>query len=151
MARANQEHEEQGTHLFEPLTIMPAQYFTALRRRAARHGEKRLMIAILEDAVAVYLGHREPTTSKRRRLFRDTERWLRSRDTTWVFSFERICEMLDLDPAWIRRGLRRRREALTGVPSPLVPVHLPPARRRGVTTLATPAQNEQHERRAAVA
>ena len=76
MALANKDHDEQLNHLFEPLTIMPTQYFTALRRRAARHGEKRLMIAILEDAVAVYLGHREPTTSKRRRLFRDTERWL---------------------------------------------------------------------------
>lgn len=151
MARPNVENDEQLNHLFEPLTIMPAQYFTALRRRAARHGEKRLMIAILEDAVAVYLGHREPTTSKRRRLFRDTERWLRSRDKTWIFSFERICEMLDLDPAWIRRGLRRRREAITGMPSPLVPVHLPPSPRRGMAAMSArrPVADEA-ERRAAV-
>jgi hypothetical protein len=89
--------------------MLPVQFFTALSRRNARNGEKRLMIAILEDAAAVYCKHREPTTSKGRRLFRDTQRWLQSSDKKWIFSFERICEALDLDPSYLRRGLRMRR------------------------------------------
>ena len=110
MTRPTTDLEDRLPTLFEPHTLLPVQFFTHLARRNARNGEKRLMIAILEDAVAVYCKHREPTTSKGRRLFRDTQRWLQSDDKTWIFSFERICETLDLDPQWIRRGLRVKRE-----------------------------------------
>ncbi len=112
MTRPTADIEDKLPHLFEPHTMLPVQFFTGLARRNARNGEKRLMIAILEDAVAVYCKHRDPTTSKARRLFRDTQRWLQSDDRQWIFSFERICEALDLDPQWIRRGLRMRRASV---------------------------------------
>ena len=30
-------------------------------------------------------------------------RWVRSNDTAWPLSFLRVCELLQLDPAWVRR------------------------------------------------
>jgi hypothetical protein len=92
--------------LFEPYTVLPVQYFTRLQRSAAWTGEQRLMAAILEDAVAVCSKTNAPKTSKGRQVLRETLRWLRSNDRTWMFSFLRVCDMLDLDASAIRRGIR---------------------------------------------
>ena len=68
-------------------------------RRPWRHqvGELRLMAAVLEDAVNIL--RKRP----RSRAGREAREWLASRDTTWPFAFERICEALDLDSSNIRR------------------------------------------------
>lgn len=100
--------------LFEPNTLLPSQFFTALQRRSARTPEQRLMFAILFDAVSVYCRERDPATSKERRILRETQRWITSNDRTWVFSFLRVCEALDLDASYIRRGLRDLRANRTG-------------------------------------
>jgi hypothetical protein len=34
--------------------------------------------------------------------------WLTSTDRGWPFSFENICEALDMDPGTVRRQLERR-------------------------------------------
>ncbi len=109
MTRLTTEPEERLSGLCEPHIVLPVQFFTRLQRTAAWTGEQRLMAAILEDAVAVCCRPTVPTTSKARHLLRETLRWLRSNERTWMFSFLRICEALDLDPAAIRRGVRIRR------------------------------------------
>jgi len=95
--------------LFEPHIILPVQFFTQLQRSSAWTGEQRLMAAILDDAIAICCKPNPPTTSKGRTLLRETLRWVRSNDCRWIFSFLRICEMLDVDPSAIRRGIRIRR------------------------------------------
>ncbi|HKA28316.1 MAG TPA: hypothetical protein VKH82_02995 [Candidatus Binatia bacterium] len=95
--------------LFEPHIILPVQFFTQLQRSSAWTGEQRLMAAILDDAIAICCKPNPPTTSKGRTLLRETLRWVRSNDRRWIFSFFRICEMLDVDPSAIRRGIRIRR------------------------------------------
>jgi len=106
MKRLTSDMEEKLPGLFEPHLILPVQYFTRLQRSAAWTGELRLMAAILEDAVAVCSKRETPKTSKARHVLRETLRWLRSNDRTWMFSFLRICEILDMDPSAIRRGIR---------------------------------------------
>ena len=112
--------EERLPGLFEPHTILPVQFFTRFQRGAAWTGEQRLMAAILEDAVAVCCKPNPPKTSKGRTVLREGLRWLRSNDRKWTFSFLRICEMLDLDPTAIRRGVRIRR----GEEQPPTPIHI---------------------------
>ena len=34
-------------------------------------------------------------------------RWVRSNDTAWPLSFLRVCELLQLDAAWVRQTVRR--------------------------------------------
>ena len=93
----------------EPRAMMPAQWFTQRERRNAQSSIRRLMYAILEDAVSVYTS--EVRSSRQSRTFQQTRRWIDSNDRTWVFSFLRICEALDLDPDYIRRGVRMRAAA----------------------------------------
>ena len=90
----------------EPRALMPAQFFTQRERRNAQSSIRRLMYAILEDAVNVYTS--EVRSSRQSRTFQQTRRWIDSNDKAWVFSFLRICEALDLDPEYIRRGVRAR-------------------------------------------
>jgi hypothetical protein len=67
--------------------------------RPWRHhvGELRLMAAVLEDAVNIL--RKRP----RSRAGREAREWLASRDTSWPFAFERICDALDLDADSVRR------------------------------------------------
>jgi hypothetical protein len=110
MTQAATQLENGLPRLFEPNTLLPSQFFTALQRRSARTPEQRLMFAILFDAVSVYCRERDPVTSKERRLLRETTRWITNNDRMWVFSFLRICDALDLDATYIRRGLRDLRD-----------------------------------------
>jgi hypothetical protein len=97
--------DEQLARLFTPHLVLPEQYFDGDRRRPM-DGERRLLLAILEDAVQIYCKGSIASAGRNRRLFREAERWVESRDRRWVFSFERICDALDLDADYIRRGLQ---------------------------------------------
>ena len=46
--------EEKVSSLFQPDTLLPAQYFETFRRKSHLEPEKRLMLAVLEDAVACF-------------------------------------------------------------------------------------------------
>lgn len=138
MMRLTLENDERLPNLIEPHTILPVQFFTRLQRGTTWTGEQRLMAAILEDAIAVCSKATQPNTSKGRTLLRETLRWVRSNDRTWVFSFLRICETLDLEPSAIRRGLRIRRGE-----------ELPGAAHCGPPAVESPAEDEVPRRAAA--
>jgi hypothetical protein len=102
--------DERLPGLFEPDTLLPIQYFEAMRRKHALEGEKRLILSVLEDAVECYMKCIESTTNKGQRLFRDAEDWINLEDKRWVFSFDNVCEMLDINPEYMRAGLRTWKE-----------------------------------------
>jgi len=79
------------------------------RGPAERSGEYRLILAILEDAVILYLKGASGSTVSANDV-RGAGAWLRSRDRSSPFAFECICELLDFDSDSIRRGLRALRE-----------------------------------------
>jgi hypothetical protein len=84
---------------------------TIVQRTIPLERERRLVLAILEEAVRSYQHYAFSTTRRGRRLFGETCEWFDSQDNTWIFSFENICYALDLDPDHIREGLARwRRE-----------------------------------------
>jgi hypothetical protein len=90
---------------FEPDTLLPIQFFGALRRKTQIDGERRLMIAVLEDAVHCYMKHARATDPRTRQLFSDAEEWIMASDRSWFFSFENVCDTLDLNPDYVREGL----------------------------------------------
>jgi len=98
--------EDRVQELFQPDTLLPSQYFDRIRRRATFDGERRLMVAILEDAVDVYRKQAGARDRKRRQLFADAEAWIESSDMSWIFSFQNICDMLGIDAGYLRNGLR---------------------------------------------
>ena len=83
--------------------VLPAQFFVA------RHGKeqslRRLMIAVLEDAIRTYQRYVCAETRHGRRLFRDAEAWLMEPDDSSPLRFESVCGVLDLDPGYVRRWL----------------------------------------------
>ncbi len=98
--------DEKLPGLFEPDTLLPIQYFEAMRRKHLLEGEKRLVLSVLEDAVECFMKCIDSSTNKGQRLFRDAEEWINLEDKKWVFSFDNVCEMLDVNPEYLRRGLR---------------------------------------------
>ena len=63
--------------------------------------EKRLLFAILLDAVECfqkYAGHED------NRLFKETEEWIFEDDHGWAFSFINICDALEINPLYLRKG-----------------------------------------------
>ena len=69
--------------------------------------EKRLMLAVLEDAVSDFQKYATATSGRGRRLFANAEVWLRSSADDQPLAFQSICQALALDPSFIRAGLQR--------------------------------------------
>jgi hypothetical protein len=106
-------------HLFTCGSLVPAQFFLPAQRSLVYwKGEQRLLFAVLQDAVACWFRYRDATTPRGRRLFGETVAWFESPATNWLYAFERICEILALDPDYIRRGLRGWRSGVS-IPSTL--------------------------------
>jgi hypothetical protein len=71
-------------------------------------GSRALMRAILQDAVLCLNGYgTEVKSGQRARAAAQAFRWIASRDVTWIFSFESICHVLDIDPGFLRARLLR--------------------------------------------
>jgi len=100
------ERKEYG--VFEIDVVLPLQFFTARQRQA--EGEQRLMLAILNEAVDCFQKNAFATNQRRNRLFREAHDWVMS-DAKHPFSFRHICDVFGLDVGYLRRGLRRWREA----------------------------------------
>jgi len=92
----------------QPSLFKPDTSFDPQCRKAP---EQKLMLAILEDAVSRfqnYFAARDKIGTSR---FREAEEWiLLQGKSDWLFSFDNICETLDLNPGYIREGLLRWRD-----------------------------------------
>jgi len=102
--------DERLPGLFEPDTLLPIQYFEAMRRKHLLEGEKRLVLSVLEDAVECFMKCIDSATNKGQRLYRDADEWINLEDKQWVFSFDNVCDMLDINPEYMRRGLKGWKE-----------------------------------------
>ncbi len=109
MSETNTEDRYAG--FLQPDAILPAQFFQSLRTKGRFDGERRLMIAVLEDAVNCFMKQLHATEPKARQLFLDAEEWIAAEDRTWFFAFENVCDTLDLDPEYVRQGLFKWRAA----------------------------------------
>ena len=76
----------------------------AVYKKTIREGEERLMLAVLESAVEdfqKYVLARKPSGKK---LFQQAEEWFLEKDSELLFSFENICDTLQLHPDYMRRA-----------------------------------------------
>jgi hypothetical protein len=91
--------------LFEPDALLPAQFYAAFRGGSAVRGEKRLMLAVLQDALDCYQKYAFAKDVHGHQLFADADSWISGDDRNWYFSFQNICETLDINPDYLRRGV----------------------------------------------
>ena len=99
--------DEGVASLFQPDSLLLEQYFETLRRKTVLEPEKRLMLAILKDAVSTFQADLFAANVKSSRRFEQAKNWITETDGDWVFSFENICEHLGLNSAYVRNGLLR--------------------------------------------
>ena len=102
--------DERLASLFQPDTLLSAQYFSNLRRKTLLEPEKRLMLAILEDAIQCFQNNLPAQTVIKKRLFDEAEEWIFKRGEDWIFSFDHVCEALGFTPEYVRQGLVRWKE-----------------------------------------
>lgn len=97
--------EERVTSLFQPDTLLPDQYLDTYRRKSHLEPEKKLMLAILEDAIACFQKYVCAQDGKGKALFREAEDWIQQVAGAGVFAFDSVCEGLGLNPEYLRRGM----------------------------------------------
>lgn len=91
--------------LFQPDILASVQYDETGRSRSRLSPERRLMLAVLKDTIDCFQQYLTASNAEGRALFRDAEEWILEEDSDWLFSFENICEVLGLNPQYIREGL----------------------------------------------
>lgn len=110
---------------------LPEQFFRAANQSfAVWTGERRLLLAVLEEAVESFFRYRNAATRRRQRLFHETVEWFWSHDQGWLYSFETICQHLNLDAEYIRSGLERLYEMGTDEETTTLSVHSKKRRRQ---------------------
>jgi hypothetical protein len=87
-------------------TSMLEQYLDTFRRGEHLEAEKLLLAAILEDAVQEYRKYSRAHDPNGKKRFREAEEWIMCGGNDWIFSFDNVCDLLGLDPEYVRRGLR---------------------------------------------
>jgi hypothetical protein len=73
-------------------------------------GELELAEAVLRHAIHEYQKFAGLRSRRGRQWFREVDSWFWADDRHWYFSFINLCEILDLEPAYIRMGLKVWRE-----------------------------------------
>jgi len=102
--------------LFEPDVLITEQFVTARRRRSALSSEKRLMLAVLENALDDYQKHVASADRVGRALFAEAAAWIARTTNDDVFSFEHISETLEINPSYFRRGVAAWHKRLLDAP-----------------------------------
>src|SRR5678816_538511 len=82
-----------------------------LFKKDIREGEEKLMLAVLESAVEDFQKYVLARKPRGKKLFQEAEEWFLEKDSDELFSFENICDTLQLHPDYIRKGLLRWKEA----------------------------------------
>jgi hypothetical protein len=112
----------------EPESILPVQLGDRLFGTAKVQPEKRLQLAVLQEAILTFHRCMGVDGNRSRRLFAEVDAWFASDDTDGPFTFVTICDTLNFDPGYIRRGLDGWRTRATGAR------RRPPFRRDAVGT-----------------
>ena len=89
----------------QPDVIVIHEYLHVYRSNTAHTPEIRLIAAVLQDAIDCYLKYYSAKTRRGKRIFTEAAQWIFTQDDDWLFGFDNICEMLKLDPDYIRRVL----------------------------------------------
>jgi hypothetical protein len=95
--------------LFQPGMLLAAEYLDERPKKTLLGPEKRLMLAVLADAIDGFRSNHSARYGNKRMIFEEVQRWIFEAQGDWVFGFESICAALGLDPEYLREGLVRWR------------------------------------------
>jgi hypothetical protein len=75
------------------------------RRKSYWEPEEKLMLAVLDDAIACFQKYAFARDRKGKVIFQEAEEWLQATNHEWPFSFVNVCEILGFAPDYLRQGL----------------------------------------------
>jgi len=84
--------------------ILPSQFFE-LVGKSRFTSEQRLMLAVLADAINILLDWRGSFSIRKRRLFVEAARWVMTHSSNVPFSFDNVCDALEINAEALRRRL----------------------------------------------
>ena len=84
--------------------ILPSQFFE-LVGKSRFTSEQRLMLAVLADAINILHDGRATISARKRRLFVDAARWVMARGSNVPFSFDNVCDALEISAEALRNRL----------------------------------------------
>lgn len=84
---------------------------TEPRTEAPAGGERRLLIALLEDGMRTYQRYAFSGTRRGRRLFQEVETWFNDPNFDAGIPFPYVCEVLGIEPDYVRGTLEKWRAA----------------------------------------
>jgi hypothetical protein len=91
--------------IFQGISILPTKNSERLRNKATSEGERKLLFAVLEDAILGYLQDAGEASLGNTPEFHGAAEWLSSDDESGPFAFLRVCEALGIDAGRLRSGL----------------------------------------------
>ena len=103
-----------GAFELEPEVLLPSQFYVRSGLDSSLQPEKRLMLAVMEDAVGTFQKYACAVDRNAQRLFAEVEDWIASDSIDWPYSFVNLCHSLGLDVDFMRDGLRRWKQEQLG-------------------------------------
>jgi len=92
---------------FRADAVMPAQFYPTRRGSASVEPIMRLMASVLIDAVRCFQRNFEARHANGRREFREAQLWIFDDGGNGPFSFQSVCESLEIDPRGLRDWIAR--------------------------------------------
>ncbi len=89
--------------------LLPVQYRDLVNGRNVLEGERKLLFAVLEDAIRCYVNNMSCQSPRRRALFCEVNEWIEASGGQNLFAFENLCDALGIDGAAVRERLRALR------------------------------------------
>jgi hypothetical protein len=87
--------------------VMPVQFHTPASE-AWWPGEKRLMLAVLTDAIDILMKGPGVNDPRRTTVFEETVAWFTRDDADWPCAFVNVCDALGIDARAVRDAITRR-------------------------------------------
>jgi hypothetical protein len=84
--------------------ILPSQFFGAMGG-GGLCSEQRLMLAVLVDAINILQGWNRMGSARKRRAFAEAAQWVTMKGTNYPFSFDSVCDALNIDSEMLRQRL----------------------------------------------
>lgn len=104
---------ESALAIFTDDSLAPGECLEVSRRKTYLEPEKKLMLAMLNDAIYCYQHYLYAHRHSRKKLFTSAEQWILETGADCLYSFDSVCEHLGIDPAFLRAGLQRWKERRT--------------------------------------
>ncbi len=92
--------------IFHEIGILPTQYNDTRRKNLISEGERRLLFAVLEDAIRCYLRDGGETAFDNSPAFLEAAEWLSSDEESGPFAFVSVCEALSINAGRLRSGIQ---------------------------------------------